>query len=201
MRTATSYEKIAGLVFILYGILKLAAVFAIHMIPPNVRERVKDISGINTIIIDDTTTAGNGIELIFVVFALFSIVHGCALMKLFPKPLNTLIESRLFQYSFYIGLGVTTMLFYTLVLYTNVPIQKDPENNDMYWIYGYIIGVSFICVPIVWELLSVKFPDIFKMSVYQHFVMMTCIFFVFFFIANIVYYVMEVRKKKRNRQI
>jgi hypothetical protein len=88
-----------------------------------------------------------------------------------------------------------------LVLYTNAPIQKDPENNDMYWIYGYIIGVSFICVPIVWELLSVKFPDIFKMSVYQHFVMMTCIFFVFFFIANIVYYVMEVRKKKRNRQL
>jgi hypothetical protein len=168
-----------GILFIIYGLLKMAAFFAIYLIP----DRLQTIAGLNLIISGDHTMAGRAVEWVLAVFALFSIVHGSALIGMFPHYVDSLIESRAFQYSFYTVCGAALIVFYSLVLYSDAPISKKKENYKMYWIYGYLIGLSFLIVPILWHVLIAIYP----MPVRDQFTYLTVSLLVFFAAATVIY--------------
>lgn len=172
-----------GILFIIYGLLKLAAFFAIFLLPENIQNYLKTISGVNLIISGDHTLAGRVVEWMFAVFAVFSIVHGAALMKAFGKATDDFIESHTFQYTFYFVCGAILIVFYSLVLYSNAPIPKKKENANMYWIYGYFVGLSFLMVPIVWHFMI----TVFEMPLRNQLVYLTMSFLLFFVVATIMY--------------
>lgn len=190
--------QLVGVLFLLYGIAKLIIFFAILAIPPKMQERLSQVSGVNMIITGDHTTAGRAIEWVLVVFAVFSMVHGMALMGAFPDSIDCFIESHAFQYAFYGFLGIFMVVFYSLVLYTNLPISKNPKNYNMYWIYGYLIGASFLIVPILWELSTIFMPALGTMPAAEQLMYMTLIFFVLFLLALYAYYLYTIRMRRQN---
>lgn len=183
-----------GILFVIYGLLKLATFFAIYLIPENVQNYLKTVSGVNLIISGDHTLSGRVVEWVFALFAVFSIVHGVALTGILPKAAGELIESHPFQYSFYFFCGAVLIVFYSLVLYSDAPIPKKKENDDMYWIYGYFVGLSFLIVPIIWQLLIAIYP----MPIRSQFVYLTASFLAFFVVAMVMYSFYKARKQKSN---
>jgi hypothetical protein len=165
-----------GIVFILYGILKLIAFFALVFVPPQMQDKLATISGLNLLFTGDRTVAGRVVEWVLVVFAVFSIVHGMALLSAFPRSVDAFIESHVFQYTFYTLCGIVLVIFYTLVLYTDLPIPKTPDNRNIYWTYGYLFGGSFIIVPVVWELARHVFPLVSALSLRHNLMLVTTIF-------------------------
>lgn len=180
-------SQLFGLLFIVYGIVKLIIFVSISAIPYNVQKRLAEIPGFDIFFTGDTTTAGKFVEWVLAIFAVFTIVHGLAIMNALPDKWGSFVESHLFQYTFYAVCGVAMIVFYSLVLYTNVPIEKNPLNDNMYFVHGYIVGTSFVMVPIIWELAIVLFPVISRLPKKMQFVYITIIFLILFVIAVYVY--------------
>jgi hypothetical protein len=202
MKHQSSHITALGIIFLLYGILKLALVFSVtFFIPKHIQKDLAKIEGMDLIISGDHTVAGKVVEWLLAAFGVFSIIHGLALMDVFSARVNTLVESKMFQYSVYTILGVFLIVFYTLVLYTSLPIPKVKENYDKYWIYGYIGGGSFLLVPIIWELVSQSWPILSRMSKKLQLALITLTFFIIAFIVYEAYKKQITTKTKHNSSI
>jgi hypothetical protein len=152
-------------IFILFGIFKLASVIAITwFIPHDIEEKLSKIPIVNTIISGDKSLAGKMIDYIILAFALFTLVHGLAIMDVLPASLTTIFESKLLHYSVYTLLALFSIVFYSLVLYTEYPISKNPSYYGNYKIYGFLSGFSFLLIPLLWELGEFIFPMLDKLS-------------------------------------
>lgn len=143
-----------GILFLAYGIIKIIMVTSLFVIPPNIEKQLETIDIVNLFVSGDNTLAGEMYEYVLLVFAIFSIVHGLALMGVFSEKFHSRLESKEFQYPFYIILGLWLMVFYFLVIYTNVPISKDPSKMYNYRLYGYLGGLSFLLVPVIWQIIE-----------------------------------------------
>lgn len=188
--------QFVGLAFLLYGIIKFIIFLAIQVIPPRTQERLSKVQVLNILVSGDRTFAGRTIDFVLFIFAIFSMVHGLALMNSFPPNVDAFIESHTFQYTFYAILGIFMILFYTIVLYTDIPIPKKKENYNMYWIYGYLIGATFIAIPVIWELAGFLIPAIKTMSAAEQLMIITVLFFIAFIILMYAYYVYTKRMRK-----
>lgn len=144
--------QIVGALFLLYGISKVVIFLTILTIPPKIQDKLADTPILNSIITGDRTDAGHGIEYVLLIFGIFSIFHGLAMLGSLPASACDFILSRRFQFTFYFALGAFMMIFYSMILYTNVAISKKPENTDIYWIYAFLVGPSFLAVPVIWQL-------------------------------------------------
>jgi len=142
-------------------------------IPPDLEHQLSMIEGVNLFFSGDDTLAGHMIDYILLAFGLFTILHGSALMEVFPMKTNNYIESKNFQYLIYTLLGIFSIIFYTLVLYTKLPISKDPRQYNNYKLYGYLGGISFLLVPLIWEFLEYIFPILNTLSVSKQMMWMT----------------------------
>lgn len=178
------HYNLIGIIFLLYGLFKLSLIVSIMFIPPFIQEKLSKIEGLDFFISGDHTTAGKMYEYVLFVFAVFSIIHGLALLGVFSENFHQTIESKEFQYPFYIILGLWLLIFYLLVIYTNLPIEKEPKNMYNYKIYGYLGGLSFLLVPPVWILIEYFNPFLNRMRqetqlVYMTFMMLFAIFIIF----------------------
>lgn len=176
--------NLLGIIFILYGFLKLGLIVSLMFIPPTIQKKLAEIEGFDLFISGDETLSGKMYEYVLFVFAIFSIVHGMALLGIFSENFHHLIESKHFQYTFYIVLGLWLMIFYGLVVYTKIPIEKEEENMHNYKIYGYLGGLSFLLVPPIWIIIEHLNPFLERMReekqlMYMTFVMLSAIFIVF----------------------
>lgn len=178
-----------GAVFILYGLIKVLIVLSLTwFIPHDIEKNLSTIEGLNFIVSGDTTLAGRMIDYILLAFGVFSIVHGLALCGAYSHSFERYIESKNLQYSVYMALGVFSILFYSLVLYTPLPISKDPKETDHYKLYGFIGGLSFLAVPPLWETSEYLFPILNRMSTENKMMYMTVFMFVFIGFLGGVYY-------------
>ena len=151
--------------FILFGIFKLATVIAITwFIPRDIEKKLSQIPIINILISGDKSLAGKMIDYIILTFALFTLVHGLAIMDVLPATITTIFESKLLHYSFYTLLALFSIIFYSLVLYTDYPISKNTSYNGNYKVYGFLSGFSFLLIPLLWELGEIIFPILDKLS-------------------------------------
>lgn len=177
-----------GTAFILYGIVKLGIFISLITIPISVQKEISKIPGVNIIVTGDHTMAGRGLDYIIAVFAIFSLVHGCALIGLLPGFVDTFIESHAFQYTFYMLCGLTMVVFYTLVLYSDLPITKDPARKKDYMIYAYVIGTSFMAIPLIWHLIILYYPIVKSLPIRKQLMFLTAfILIVFAIITGIIY--------------
>jgi preprotein translocase subunit YajC len=193
--------NLLGIIFILYGVIKLGLILAIIFIPPTIREKLSYIEGFDLFISNDSTLAGKMYEYVLFVFAVFSIIHGLALLGTFNESFHTFIESKPVQYSFYILLGLWLFIFYFLVIYTNVPIEKRKDNMYNYKIYGYLGGLSFILVPPIWILMEYFNPYLSRMKEEQQLMYMTFIMLGAVFLIFLTYIVLKrLRKMKKEHE-
>jgi len=166
--------SILGTIFILFGILKLSLVIAVTwFIPPAIEKQLSTLPVVNTIISGDTTLAGKMIDYLVLAFALFTMVHGLAIMDILPSGLKYIIESKVTQYSVYTSLGLLCLIFYCLVLYTQVPIDKDPTHYGNYRVYGFLSGLSFLVAPLILEAAEYLSPFFNKLSTEKKLICLT----------------------------
>jgi hypothetical protein len=166
--------SLLGAIFIAFGILKLLLVIAVTwLIPPAIEKQVSTIPVVNTIISGDTSLAGRMIDYIVLAFALFTLVHGLAIMDVFPNSIINNIESKSVQYTVYTTLGLLCLIFYSLVLYTNLEIDKDPAHYGNYKLYGFLSGFSFLLAPVFLEGAEFLFPLLDKLSTEKKLIFMT----------------------------
>lgn len=183
------YYNTLGVVFLLYGVLKLLLIVSIMTIPPYIQEKLHKIEWFSLFVSKDKTVAGKMYEYVLLVFAVFSIIHGLALLGVFSEGFREAIESKNFQYPFYIILGLWLLVFYILVIYTDLPIQKEPLNTYNYKIYGYLGGLSFLLVPPIWIMIEYFNPFLTKMREEQQLMYMTLIMFLALFMIFLTYVV------------
>lgn len=185
--------QVVGALFLLYGISKIVIFLTILAIPPKVQDKLADVPLINSIITGDRSDAGHGIEYVLLVFGIFSVFHGLAMLNGLPVSMSDFVLSRSFQFTFYILCGTFMIIFYSLVLYTNVQISKKPENYDVYWIYAFLVGPSFLAVPVIWQLSLFLIPIVSNMFPITQLFLMIVLFFVVLFIALYILWIYNIR--------
>jgi uncharacterized membrane protein len=146
---------VAGALLLIYGIFKVVAVSCALSLSAGHKEWIiQNVPGASLIFGHDETLAGLFVDYILLAFSSFTILHGLSMMHALKRipALEALIDSRITQYSVYGLLGAVTVLFYSLVLFTKVPIPKHEENRRAYWINMFLVGVSLLLVPLACEL-------------------------------------------------
>lgn len=187
MTGGSGYIYTLGILLFLYGLLKLViAICLLFAIPSEAQKELSQVPFVNMFVTGDHTLAGKGLEIILGSFGLFSMVHGMALMGFFHGSVVSYFESKLFQYFVYTLFGTALIVFYSLVLYTDVPISKDNNNRRMYWTYGYIGGASFLLVPVIWEIAIRMIPYLAHFSLRGQLGVITAMFIMTGVIAYIV---------------
>ena len=140
-----------GLVLICYGVVKIAlasiAIFSNGKRRENIRKSHKVVQ---YAISDDETLAGKAFDIALMVFGMYTILHGLHLLRLIPEHVGEFILSRNVVLSLHMTLGTALIVFYTLVIYTNVNIAKQDSHMNRYKIEGIVSGLMFlIVVPIL----------------------------------------------------
>jgi hypothetical protein len=161
-----------GVCFLVYGVLKLVLFLLMRFLPSDKQDKLSKLPLMKWLFTGDHTLAGKWAEYVLAVFALFSIIHGMAILDAFPPNVCDVIESRPFQYTFYILCGMSTVIFYAIVQHTDVDISKEADNREIYNMYGWI-GWSFLLVPVVWELTLIAHPYVQQMTYQEHIIFMT----------------------------
>ena len=98
------------------------------------------------------------------IFGIYTIIFGLALFNLYPNKYREFLENKYTEYFVFIIIGLLLTVFYTLVLYTNLPISKDMKYQQHYKLLGLIGGLSFLVMPFFWELLAFINPVLHNMS-------------------------------------
>jgi len=139
---------IAGVWLILFAIFKFS-VCVIDLIPP-------EYLPINLPFIShDTTTAGLYMVVILFGFSIFTFLHGLSFFDLLPKNFDSIITRYSTQYIVYITLALLLVVFFSLVLFTNLPINKDKENYSEYEIVGLGGGALLIVSVLMLEVFRI----------------------------------------------
>lgn len=163
-----------GFIFILFGLTKiLLVVLVTWILPRDIEEKLSKIPAVNLFVSGDTSLAGRMIDYIILTFAIFTLIHGLAVVDVFSPAFTHFIESKELHYTIYSTLGLICILFYSLVLYTSLPIDKNPTHKSAYRIYGYVTGISFLVAPLILEGVELLFPILQKTSVEKQLIALT----------------------------
>ena len=132
------YELIIGGIALIYGITKITLGFMALFLPKSIRNKYP---GLKFLLSSDTTSASKIIEVVLIVFGIYSLLNALDMLGYIHLPwLNT----RTFIYSFYSTLGIILIVFYYFVVYTTAPIQKDSSDTYRYKILGLVGGMLFL---------------------------------------------------------
>ena len=84
-------------------------------------------------------------------FGVYTILTGLALLNCFSPVMNNFFENKYNIYYIYTIFGLSLLIFYLLVLYTDLPISKNLDTNKtQYEVYCYSGGLSFLALPLFW---------------------------------------------------
>lgn len=146
-----------GFLYMLYGITKVIIGLSVMTIPVNI---IKQIPVLNWFIktISDKTVAGRFYEYVLLIFGFYTILHALALFEVFPDRINGFMDQKVVLYSVFGVFGIVLTVFYSLVLYTDLPIEKDTKQYSDYKLFGLGGGISFIAFPILWEIIDRGIP-------------------------------------------
>jgi hypothetical protein len=156
-------KYIIGLIYIFYAIIKITIGLCLFTLPVS---KIATIPVVNLFAKEaaDKTLAGRFYEYVLFLFGIFSLFEGLSLLELLPEHIRAIFESKYIEYIVFTLLGGSLLLFYYLVLYTNVPISKNSEDNDHYKLLGLLTGVSFLVMPVISELFAYLIPAFGRLS-------------------------------------
>lgn len=150
---------ILSFLYILYGVLKIVGALLLIFLS---EEQVSKIPILNNYIsfAKDKTLAGHFYEYIMIIFCLYTICYGFSIIQYFPTNVDNLFENKAFIYIMYFILGSISIIFYSLVLYTNLPISKNLKDfKSLYNLYM-LFGASFLLIPVIKETIVFLHPHI-----------------------------------------
>lgn len=143
--------------YIFYGIVKIGVGISVIYLPQSQLEKIPIINKLSKHAYDNTL-AGNFYEYILLIFGVYTIIYGLNILEYIPEPYSEIMDQKETEYRVFIILGLALTIFYTLVLYTNLPISKDMKYTSNYKILGLFGGLSFLAMPVIWEMLENGYP-------------------------------------------
>ena len=87
-------------------------------------------------------------------------------------------------------------VFYSLVLFTSLPIPKKKDSYNEYKLYGIGGGLSFLIMPVLWELTSYILPAFHRLSMEEKSICVIGFTIILTIVAGIIYKYMKRRKIK-----
>lgn len=145
---------IFGYLFLIYGLFKFLVCYLEIVL--TYEQRIY-LSQQNTllkyILTTDVSTAGRALSIIYIVFALITIFKSVERIRsgIVHSEVVEIINERLFIYLIYGLLGVMLVTLYAMVMYTNIPIEKNVKYERRYKLLGICGGLTFIAsVPIIY---------------------------------------------------
>ena len=147
---------VIGLLYVTYGLLKVSIALSILFLPESITAKVPIIRTINRS--NDETMAGKVYEYVFLIFGLYTILAGLSFLHILSPFLRRYIEMYRTEYYVVWILGLALIIFYALVLYSDLPIPHRSDKRDNYLVFGIGTGISFICFPMMWEAAKYYYP-------------------------------------------
>ena len=173
--------------YIVYGIIKIAIGLSILFLPIEIILKIPILNYFIDVI-SDKTLAGQFYDYTLCFFGVYTIICGLSLLNVFSQSLTDFIDSKNIIYTIYIIFGIIILIFYSLVLFTDVPISKDLTKHKLhYQIYGFIGGISFIFIPIMWETIIYLHPIYKQLSQDTQLIIIITTIMIFTIIGEIIY--------------
>lgn len=142
-----------GLLTLIYGVFKLFVCFLELTLSKEQKHILfQQMPFLQRFVTLDVSTAGKTLSLVYVVFALITILKATERIWTgsIHKDVNIIINERLFIYMMYGLIGVFLFGMYYMVVYTNINIDKDTAFTRRYKLLGVSGGLVFIAsVPIL----------------------------------------------------
>lgn len=187
-------KYIIGILYLLYAIVKISSGLAIMFLPLEIIDKTP-ILNIFVKEAADKTFAGRMYEYVLLAFGVFSLFEGLALLDQLSPKLTVLLESKWTEYTVFILLGIILTVFYSLVLYTDLPISKNKTDNDHYKILGLGGGISFLVMPLIWEFMGHTIPAFERLSQEMKATVIVAIAIIAAIIGELIYKYLELKKK------
>ena len=173
--------------YILFGIYKIIIGLSILFLSNYKLDNIPIIKYFSDTI-TDKTLAGQFYNYILLLFGIYTILCGLALLNVFSQNINNIFENKQVIYIIYSIFGLTILLFYLLVLYTNLPINKDLTNNEtQYTMFCYGGGLSFLIVPIFMNFMKYVKPVYKSISKDNQTIIIIGLIIMFSIIIDIIY--------------
>lgn len=146
-----TFEKyILGILLIIYGIIKISFGLVATVAPPKLQEQIKKHELFKHLITDDNTFSGKFVYYCFIVYGIYTFIHGLSFMNLVSENIDSILTNDMYNYIFNFIIGAILTVYYYFVAYTNVILDKDDKFHDQYIVHGIISGLLFlIFVPIM----------------------------------------------------
>jgi hypothetical protein len=150
MDDSNSFRIPLAIILILYGVIKIViGTFAVFS-KGKVRQTVRNTKVLQYAVSDDETLAGKAFDIALMVFGMYTILHGLHLLHAIPGHIGEFILSRNVVLTLHMVIGFCLLVFYSLVIYTDVNIAKQKSHINRYKIEGIVSGLMFlIVVPIL----------------------------------------------------
>lgn len=131
------YRIVIGVLLIMYGIFKICLAMATLFLPK------EHHVPFGFLLKDDHTLAGIMLDIVLLLFGIYTIAHGLALLELIYTSVGDHLNSREFNKVVYALFGVFLLVFYTIVTTTHW-IKKDPTQDMTYRLVGIGGGLLFL---------------------------------------------------------
>ena len=143
-------EIIIGCMLLIYGIVKLVIGSIVCFFPTEWKKTMRSVDGIGFFISNDDTIAGKAFDIALMTFGIYTIIHGLDMLHILHISISDAILNRTFLYLMNAILGIYLLVFYSLVIFTNVNIPKKKDHKDRYMIEGLCSGLLFlITIPLL----------------------------------------------------
>ena len=143
-----------GILELLFGLFKVAIILCLFFVP---EKYTKDIPVLNRILVNgnDNTLAGHLYEYVLLIIGIYSILSALTIFGVIPE---WFIDQQLIEFVVFTGLGAVMVIFYSLVLYTNLPLSKNVNNYHYYFLLGLLGGITLIAIPIILQFIYYIVP-------------------------------------------
>lgn len=141
-----SLKWLLAITLLVLGLAKIAVGMAVLILPQNVRGRIPFVKETK-----DATLAGHMYEYVMMAFGAYLVVFGMNLLDWIVVPPVLFISVMML-------LGTVLVIFYSVVLFSDIPMSKDPSNRSTYLVRGLGSGVFFLLIPFLWMLVQWALP-------------------------------------------
>lgn len=140
---------IAG-ILIVYGLLKILLGVLAFALPKETKQKWSKHPILGILVSEDETIAGKVVELIIMIFGIFTLIHGINLVSPVHDFIHNMLFSPISVYVLHSIFGTFLVLFYFAVVFTEIKIDKDMKYRNSYITKGLCSGLVFlITIPIV----------------------------------------------------
>jgi hypothetical protein len=138
--------EIHGTIIMLYGLVKTATILAGVALPIEYRDEISKYPILNGFMTKDVTLAGKIVEYGLLSFAVFTLLRGmCELNLIHDAFAKFIMQESTAKYMYGI-VGIILTIFYSIVVYTDLNIEKDPSNKYHYESVNLVQGLIFVAM-------------------------------------------------------